>query len=351
MCGVTRRTGFLATLALLLIAAALAGVAGSASGAAAKARPLLPARVYAPFFQTWRPAGIKLIAQQSGVRYFTLAFVEATSRRSCVTAWNADPSQTVAGGRYLSGIAALRAMGGDVVPSFGGYSADHNGNEVGDSCHSLPDLVAAYKSVITTLNVTRVDMDVEDLSLGRTVAIDRRNKALRRVEDWAHNTGRKLQVEYTLPTTPHGLEADALGVLKNAKANGTRVDIVNIMTFDYYDGTTTRMGRAAITAAKGLHAQLHALYPHRTGKELWAMEGNTMLPGIDDYPAKTEVTHLPDVKAVRAFAKSVGISTLSTWAVQRDNGGCPGVIDSDHCSGLRQKQWAFSKALIPFTRG
>ena len=76
-----------------------------------------------------------------------------------------------------------------------------------------------------------------------------------------------------------------------------------------------------------------------------------MLPGIDDYPAKTEVTHLPDVKAVRAFAKTKGISTLSTWAVQRDNGGCPGVIDSDHCSGLRQKQWAFSKALIPFTRG
>ncbi len=337
-----------ATAVVLAVAVALAALAGTAR--AANPRPLLPSRVYAPFFQTWRPAGIKLIAQQSGVRYLTLAFVEATSRTSCIPAWNADPTQKVADGRYLSGIAALRQMGGDVVPSFGGYSADHNGNEIGDSCHSLADLVAAYKSVITTLDVTRIDMDVEDLSLGRTVAIDRRNKALRQVEDWAHNTGRHLQLEYTLPTTPHGLEADALGVLKNAKANGTRVDIVNIMTFDYYDGTTTNMGAAAISAAKGLYTQLHALYPARTPAKLWAMEGNTFLNGIDDYPAKTEVTHLPDAKALRAFAKKVGISTLSMWAVQRDNGGCPGVIDSDHCSGLKQEQWAFSKQLIPFTR-
>ena len=139
-------------------------------------------------------------------------------------------------------------------------------------------------------------------------------------------------------------------MLRNAKANGTRVDVVNIMTFDYYDGKTTRMGAAAISAAKGLHAQLQRLYPHRTAAALWAMEGNTVLPGIDDYPAKTEVTHLPDVKALRAFAKKVGISTLSAWAVQRDNGGCPGVIDSDHCSGLKQAPWAFSKRLIPFTR-
>ena len=100
-------------------------------------------------------------------------------------------------------------------------------------------------------------------------------------------------------------------MLKNAKANGTRVDVVNIMAFDYYDGKTTRHGRGCDSAAKGLHAQLQRLYPHRSPAALWAMEGNTVLPGIDDYPAKTEVTHLPDVKAVRAFAEKVGISTLS----------------------------------------
>ena len=209
--------------------------------------------------------------------------------------------------------------------------------------------MAAYKSVITTLGVTRIDLDVEDRSLGRTAAIDRRNKALRQVEGWARRAHRHLQVQYTLPTTPTGLESDALGVLKNAKKNGTRVDVVNIMTFDYYDGTTTDMGAAAISAAKGLHRQLHALYPARSSARLWAMEGNTFLNGIDDYPAKTEVTRISDVKAIKAFAQKVGISTLGMWAIQRDKGGCPGVIDSDSCSGIVQKPWAFSHVLIPFT--
>ena len=42
-------------------------------------------------------------------------------------------------------------------------------------------------------------------------------------------------------------------------------------------------------------------------------------------------------------------STLGMWAIQRDKGGCPGVIDSDSCSGIVQKPWAFSHVLIPFT--
>ena len=33
---------------------------------------------------------------------------------------------------------------------------------------------------------------------------------------------------------------------------------------------------------------------------------------------------------------------LSIWAIQRDNGGCPGAIDSNSCSGIRQPRWAFS---------
>ena len=37
-------------------------------------------------------------------------------------------------GAYVSDIATLRAMGGDVTPSLGGYSADHGGTEIADSC-------------------------------------------------------------------------------------------------------------------------------------------------------------------------------------------------------------------------
>jgi len=121
------------------------------------------------------------------------------------------------------------------------------------------------------------------------------------------------------------------------------------MTFDYYDRVTTDMGAAAISAAQGLFSQLKTLYPSKTDAEIWAMEGNTILPGIDDYPKKTEVTYLTDAQRLYDFARSVGINTLSIWAIQRDNGGCPGTTDSNSCSGIAQNPWDFSHILEPFT--
>jgi hypothetical protein len=79
------------------------------------------------------------------------------------------------------------------------------------------------------------------------------------------------------------------------------------------------------------------------------MEGVTILPGIDDYPRKTEVTFLADAARLRRFAARVGIGTLSMWAIQRDNGACPGRIDSNTCSGIIQPPWAFTHLLEPFT--
>jgi hypothetical protein len=40
---------------------------------------------------------------------------------------------------------------------------------------------------------------------------------------------------------------------------------------------------------------------------------------------------------------------LSIWAIQRDNGGCPGNTDSNTCSGIAQNTWDFSHLLEPFT--
>ena len=95
--------------------------------------------------------------------------------------------------------------------------------------------------------------------------------------------------------------------------------------------------------------QLATLYPSKTPAQLWAMEGNTILPGIDDYPRKTEVTYLADAQKLLDFARANGIGTLSAWAIQRDNGGCPGSTDSNSCSGIVQNAWDFSHLLEPFT--
>ena len=75
----------------------------------------------------------------------------------------------------------------------------------------------------------------------------------------------------------------------------------------------------------------------------------TLLPGIDDYPKKTEVTYLTDTQTMLTFAQQQNMNFLSIWAIQRDNGGCPGSKDSNTCSGITQNTWDFSHLLEPFT--
>jgi hypothetical protein len=74
-----------------------------------------------------------------------------------------------------------------------------------------------------------------------------------------------------------------------------------------------------------------------------------MLPGIDDYPGKTEITSPANARTIMKFARAHGMDFLSIWALQRDNGGCPGAIDSNTCSGIKQATWTFSHLLEPYT--
>jgi len=338
------------SIVVMLVAfAAFAGPAFTGSSVATAAVPL-PAHVYAPYFETWTSDAITTMAQQSGARYFTLAFLETLGKTSCTLAWNGSSSQTVAAGRYLTDIQSLRGLGGDVIPSFGGWSADQGETEIGDSCKDPAAIASAYEQVVTSYDVTRLDMDIEGRSLTRTAGIDRRNKAIKLLQDWAAANGRTVQIQYTLPTSASGLETSGLAVLQNAVTNHVRIDVVNPMVFDYYDRVTTDMGGAAVSASNGLHAQLHTLLPAKTPGQLWAMQGATIMNGLDDYPRRTEVTDLADAQQLLGFARTAGMSTLSMWAIQRDNGGCPGSTGSNDCSGIVQGTWEFSHTLGPFTR-
>jgi hypothetical protein len=78
------------------------------------------------------------------------------------------------------------------------------------------------------------------------------------------------------------------------------------------------------------------------------MVGITEMPGIDDYGPGETFTQA-DATTVESWARSTGIGTLSFWALQRDNGGCPGTAGSDTCSGISQPTWYFSHTFEPFT--
>src|SRR5207245_8806492 len=158
---------------LAAAAAATLALAGPSAASAFAAGTALPAHVYAPYYETYLAPNTPTItaeAQASGARYFSLAFLQATSKGSCSIDWNSNSSQPL--NYYNTDIANLRAIGGDVIPTFGGYSADQGGTEIADACTNVNSIAEEYEQVITTLSVKRIDMDDEDKSHNNKAGID-----------------------------------------------------------------------------------------------------------------------------------------------------------------------------------
>jgi hypothetical protein len=349
------RAALTATAAALVTAATL-GLTATGAHAADVARAGhqagggLPRHVFAPYFETYdtTDGGLAALSRASGARYLALAFLQTASPGSCTAYWNGDTTQPIAASSFGADIAAIQARGGNVIPSFGGYSADTTGTELADSCTSVASIARVFEQLITTYHVPRIDLDVEADSLSNAAGINRRNEAITQTEAWAAAHHRSIQFSYTLPTFATGLTPAGLAVLQNAVADGARISVVNIMTFDYYYGTAQEMATDTETAGAGLVGQLQTLYPGASPARLWHIVGVTEMPGIDDF-GPDETFSQADAVTVEHWARGHGLAGLSFWALQRDNGGCPGTKGAGNCSGLTQPAWYFSHAFEPFT--
>jgi hypothetical protein len=332
--------------------AALTTSTARAGHATGDARPL-PAHLYAPYFETWdsTDGSVAQLSHESGTQYLTLAFLQTDQSGSCTAYWNGDastPISATAAGSFGAQIAAVQRAGGQVIPSFGGYTADTTNTELADSCTSVSAIAHVYEDLVTTYHITRIDLDVEADSVTNTAGIQRRNEAIAQAEAWGRAHHKLIQFSYTLPTLATGLPAAELGVLQNAVAAHARISVVNLLTFDYYIGTTQDMLANSEQAATATEAQLAALYPHTPASVLWREIGITQMPGIDDFgPAETFPTS--QAPALERWAATHGLGELSMWALQRDNGSCPGTQGASACSGVAQSTWYFSHVFEPFS--
>ncbi|HEY1626574.1 MAG TPA: hypothetical protein VGG16_22540 [Streptosporangiaceae bacterium] len=336
-----RRTPIL--LAAATATVTLISVGASATAHAAPSRSSsLPQYLFAPYYETYDTStDMAAQSQQSGAHYLSLAFLETATAGSCTAYWNGDTTLPIASSSYGTDIAAIQAHGGNVIPSFGGYTADTTGTDIADSCDSVDSIAQVFESLITTYNVPRIDLDVEGTSVTNTAGINRRNEAIAETQAWAAAHGRSIQFSYTLPTNPTGLPAAELSVLQNAVADGAVISSVNLETFDYYIGTQQNMLTDTVQAATALVGQLKTLYPNDSASQLWHLVGITEMPGIDDFGPDETFTEA-DAVAVAAWARVKGVGMLSFWALQRDNGGCPGTKGAGTCSGVTQPNWFFS---------
>ncbi|WP_030275546.1 chitinase [Streptomyces sp. NRRL B-24484] len=327
-------------VALPATAAALLIAGGSPAAAAANPGPGFPAHFAAPYLETWNsPSVMTDVRNATGLKYFTLAFV--ISNGSCTATFNGNTD--IADASWQNAINGLRSAGGDVIASFGGAA----GTELGQACTSVSALQAQYKRVVDTLNLTRIDLDIEGSALNDTAANDRRNQALAALQQQYAAAGKRLAVNYTLPVGPSGLESNSISLLNNARSRGLDVNMVNIMTMDY--GPAMDMGQAAINAANGLHTQLGQIWTGKTSDQLWAMEGNTPMIGVNDTTA--EVFTTGNASTLESFAASHGIQQLAFWAIGRDKACAADGTLSDSCSGTPQSAYQFTRTFNALTGG
>ncbi len=287
-------------------------------------------KVFAPYIDVSPGSGsaiMQLANNGSGNKHYTLAFILGFG---CSASWfGAYQMNTAEADAIGTRINELRAVGGDVIVSFGGAAAP----ELADVCPSASALQTQYQAVVSKYSLKTVDFDIEDFP---PTAIDNRNKALKGLEAANPN----LFVQYTLGVLESGFTQAQMDVLNNARTNGTRVDRVNIMAMDY-GHSVSDMYAAAVSAAQATRTWLNANGFANT------KIGITPMIGVNDSGGET--FSLGNASSLTSWANSNGITEIAFWSVGRDNGGCPGGgAASPSCSGISQSNFQFSSIFHGF---
>jgi hypothetical protein len=294
-------------------------------------------QVFAPYVDVTLYPTFQLTNSASSVsKFYTLAFI--VDGGGCVAEWGAViPLSTP---DFLTAdIASLRALGGDVIVSFGG----EDGSELAETCPSEGALQTQYQTVITQYGLKRIDFDIEGAAVAEPASIALRDQAIASLQ--VANPG--LQVSFTLPVMPTGLTQDGINVVQDAIDKGVNLTAVNVMAMDY-GSPDSQMGQDAINAAVATVAQLGVLYPSKSAAELDAMIGVTPMIGVNDTPGETFT--LADAQLLESYAASNGFGLLSFWSATRDQECADGAqtYASDDCSGVIESQFQYPEIFNPF---
>ncbi|MGG8408092.1 fibronectin type III domain-containing protein [Streptomyces sp. 12297] len=278
------------------------------------------------------PPSATTVMNATGVKWFTMAFI--LSSGGCNPAW--DGQRPLTGGIDQSTISAIRAAGGDIVPSIGGWQ----GNKLGPNCSSAEALAGAYQKVIDAYGLKAIDVDIENTDEFENATVqDRILGALKIVKQ--NNPGLKTILTFGTATT--GPTSWGNRLIEQAKAQNAGIDVFTIMPFDFGNASTD-MYAATVSATEGLKAKLKSTFGWDDATA-YAHIGISGMNGISDTQETTTVQNWTDI---RDWANSHHIARLAFWSVNRDR-GCPGGGLQETCSGIAQSDWQFTRLTAGFT--
>ncbi|MFG2953887.1 ricin-type beta-trefoil lectin domain protein [Streptomyces sp. NPDC048291] len=291
--------------------------------------PSSPMAVAPYLYNGWGdPPSPTTITNATGVKYYTLAFV--LSNGYCNPQW--DGGRALTGGVDQSTVNTVRANGGDVIPSFGGYS----GNKLESSCSSAGELAAAYQKVINAYGgLKAIDIDLEADAYSNGTVQQRVVDALKTVK--ANNPGTKVYI--TIGTGQSGPDTS---LINRAANSGLTVDAWAIMPFDF-GGAGQNMGNLTTQAAEGLKNALKTAYGYSDDTAYRDM-GISSMNGITD---NSETVTVNDFRTILAYAQQHHLARLTFWSANRDRPCTGGSADS--CSGVSQSNWDYTRVFAGYT--
>jgi len=282
---------------------------------------------YFPGFGTPLPNPSTVISA-TGIRWFTIAFVLASG---CNAVWDGEGGLT--GGQHQASINAIRAAGGDIIPSFGGF----NGSKLGEQCGTPSTLAAQYLRVVDTFNLRAIDIDIEANEFDNDASRNRVVDALKIVKQQRPT----LTTIVTIPILQSGPNFAGTQLINRAASVGANIDIFTIMPFDF--GAGNNMLQATMSATNGTNTALRNAFGW-SAATAFAHQGISGMNGLSD---QSELTSPDTWTSIRNFAAQNHLARLSFWGVNRDR-PCPGQAVNSSCSSIAQSDWQFTAITAGF---
>jgi chitinase len=226
-------------------------------------------------------------------------------------------------------ISRIRANGGDVSVSIGGYG----GTKLGQTCGSPEATAAAYQQVVSKYALKAIDFDLEEPEYENTAAVHNEIGAARILQQ--NNAG--LYVSVTTAGTAAGTGWFGTQMLNEAKSQGFTPANFSIMPFDGgFNG-----GSSQTSALEAFHTILMNTFGWDSATA-YAHEGISQMNGRSD---AGEYFRQADFQTTLDYATSHKLARYTNWSVNRDR-QCPDPnqsTTSGTCSSVPQTDWEFTK--------
>jgi chitinase len=313
-----------------LAAAGFAAVQAPAANAANLSSTWYASAPYLMPFDNSPPDPVTVM-NATGQKAFQLAFILAGG--GCTPTW--DGTRPVSSDTDAANlISRIRANGGDVSVSIGGYG----GTKLGQTCGSPEATAAAYQQVITKYQLKAIDFDLEEPEYENTAAIHNEIGAARILQQ--NNAG--LYVSVTTAGTAAGTGWFGGLMLDEAKSQNFTPANFSIMPFDGgFNG-----GQSQIDALEALHSLLMTKFGWDSATA-YAHEGISQMNGRSD---AAEYFYQADFQKTLDYAISHKLARYTNWSVNRDR-QCADPNQSTtrgDCSSVHQTDWEFTKFSAKF---